>query len=149
MGTVWYKVQSNTACAKPGGQLTQHLPCCLCARSTMSLSPTTEYSLRAELHNPDPGILTDTPDPNLSCYVLPTNKWSHWRGCRSVNLTYHWCLLISHPHFNNCQVKIYFLKTQRNIIFLWGYWTLVSWKVLTWKLSLSLFLSLVFMFVIT
>lgn len=48
MGTVRWKVRSSTACAKPGGQLTQHLPCCLCAHSTMSISPATEYSLRQQ-----------------------------------------------------------------------------------------------------
>lgn len=47
MGTVRRSVRRSAACAKPGGQLTQHLPCCLCAHSTISLSPVTEYSLRA------------------------------------------------------------------------------------------------------
>lgn len=42
------EVRSSAACAKRGGQLTQHLPCCLCAHSTMSLSLATEYSLRAQ-----------------------------------------------------------------------------------------------------
>lgn len=32
MGTVRRDVRSSAACAKPGGQLTQHLPCCVCAR---------------------------------------------------------------------------------------------------------------------
>lgn len=61
MGTV----RSSTACVKSDGQLTQRLPCCLCARSTMSLSQTTERSPRAEHQKPGHGILTDTPDPNL------------------------------------------------------------------------------------
>lgn len=48
------------------GQLPQRLTCCLCARSTMSLFQMTQCSPRAEHQKPGPGILTDTPDPNLT-----------------------------------------------------------------------------------
>lgn len=65
MGTVGWNIRSSTACVKSDGQLTQRLPCCLCARSSMSLSQTTERSPGAEHQKPGHGILTDTPDTNL------------------------------------------------------------------------------------
>lgn len=68
MGTVWRWVQSSAACAKPGGQLTQHLPCCLCAHSTMSLSLATEYSLRAR-----------TPLTTICKSSSQTGPWNSYR----------------------------------------------------------------------
>lgn len=71
MGTVRRDIQSSTACAKPGGQLTQHLPGCVCARWTMPLSPATECSLRA-------------PTPELRPWNSYRHSWS-WRA-RSLSL---------------------------------------------------------------
>lgn len=71
MGTVRRDVRSSAACAKPGGQLTQHLPGCVCARWTMPLSPATECSLRA-------------PTPELRPWNSYRHSWS-WRA-RSLSL---------------------------------------------------------------
>lgn len=78
MGTVGWNIRSSTACVKSDGQLTQRLPCCLCARSSMSLSQTTERSPGAEHQKPGHGILTDTPDTNL-----PLSKKHKTGGRRS------------------------------------------------------------------
>lgn len=101
MGTVRRGVRSSAACAKPGGQLSQHLPCCLCVRSTMSLSPATEYSLRARTPLTTIWKSSSQPGP-LNSYRHPWSwSWSRsWsalflfpqtqagRGGRGVKLPY-------------------------------------------------------------
>lgn len=89
MGTVPWNVRSSTACAKSGGQLTRHLPCCLCAHSTMPLSPTTEHSPRAQHSGPGPGVPTDTRDADLPCLHQPTIKQSHESKCLYFMLRWH------------------------------------------------------------
>lgn len=73
---------------KWGGQLTQRLTCCLCARSTMSLFQMTQCSPGAKHQKPGPGILTDTPDPNLA----PSKNMRHDEEGQNIQCVYPWIL---------------------------------------------------------
>lgn len=102
---------SSTACTKLDGQLTQHLLCCLCAHSTMSLSPVTEYSLRA---------WTPLTTIRKSSRPRPWNCCRHPWSWSALPFTSHkWNLNHDKNHYSSsqdCFIFLPYLPCQQNTL---------------------------------